>query len=48
MEVYVYVDYREEKGGEINIRVPVCMEKMFPEIKYGDEPKKVKVSNITL
>lgn len=34
--------------GEINIRVPVCMEKMFPEIKYGDEPIKVKVANITL
>lgn len=32
--------------GEINVRVPVCMEKMFPKIKYGDEPIKVKVSNI--
>lgn len=34
--------------GEINIRVPKKMETMFPEIKYGDEPIKVKVSNITL
>ena len=34
--------------GEINIRVPVCMEKMFPEIKYGDDPIKVILSNITL
>lgn len=34
--------------GEINIRVPKKMEAMFPEIKYGDEPIKVKVSNIIL
>lgn len=34
--------------GEVNIRVPVCMEKMFPEIKYGDEPIRVKVSNLTV
>lgn len=33
--------------GEVNIRVPLCMEKMFPEIKYGDDPVKVKVANIT-
>ena len=33
--------------GEINIRVPRKMETMFPEIKYGDEPILVKVSNIT-
>ena len=29
--------------GEINIRVPKCMEKMFPEIKYGDGPIEVKL-----
>jgi hypothetical protein len=34
--------------GEVNIKVPNCMEKMFPEIKYGDKPIKVKVSNITV
>ena len=34
--------------GEINIRVPKKMESMFPEIKYGDDPIKVKVVNITL
>jgi len=34
--------------GEVNIRVPVCMEKMFPEIKYGDEPIRVKVSSLTV
>ena len=34
--------------GEINIRVPKKMEAMFPEIKYGDNPIKVKVANITL
>ena len=27
--------------GEINIRVPKCMERMFPDIKYGDEPIRV-------
>ena len=35
-------------NGEVNIRVPKKMEAMFPEIKYGSEPMKVKVSNITL
>lgn len=30
--------------GEINIRVPKCMESMFPFIEYGDEPKKVSLS----
>ena len=34
--------------GEINIRVPKKMESMFPEIKYGDDPIKVTLSNITL
>ena len=34
--------------GEINIRVPKKMEAMFPEIRYGDDPIKVKVANITL
>lgn len=34
--------------GEINIRVPKKMETMFPEIKYGDEPIKVRISNIVL
>lgn len=34
--------------GEINIRVPKKMETMFPEIKYGDEPIKVRISNIAL
>ena len=34
--------------GEINIRVPKKMESMFPEIKYGDDPIKVILSNITL
>ncbi len=34
--------------GEINIRVPKKMEAMFPEIRYGDNPIKVKVANITL
>lgn len=34
--------------GEINIRVPKKMEEMFPEIRYGDDPIKVKVANITL
>lgn len=27
--------------GEVNIRVPACMETIFPTIKYGDEPVKV-------
>jgi hypothetical protein len=34
--------------GEINIRVPKKMESMFPEIKCGDEPIKVKLSNVTV
>ena len=34
--------------GEINIRVPKKMESMFPEIKYGGEPIKVKLSNVTV
>lgn len=34
--------------GEINIRVPKKMESMFPYIKYGDDPIKVKVANLTL
>ena len=33
--------------GEINIRVPKKMEPMFPTIKYGDSPIKVKLANIT-
>ena len=30
--------------GEINIRVPVMLEKTLPDIKYGDEPVLVKLS----
>lgn len=30
--------------GEVNIRVPKCMEPLFPEIKYEDEPVKVSIS----
>ena len=30
--------------GEINIRVPACMETILPEIKYGDEPVKIRLS----
>ena len=30
--------------GEVDIRVPVCMEALFPEIKYEDEPITVKIS----
>ena len=30
--------------GEINIRVPKCMETLFPEIKYEDEPVNVSIS----
>ena len=29
--------------GEINIRVPKCMERIFPEIKYGDSPIKINL-----
>lgn len=30
--------------GEVNIRVPNCMEPLFPEIKYTDEPVKVSIA----
>ena len=30
--------------GEVNIRVPKCMESLFPEIKYEDEPVKVSIT----
>ena len=30
--------------GEVNIRVPKCMESLFPDIKYEDEPVKVKIT----
>ena len=30
--------------GEVNIRVPKCMEGMFPSINYGDEPVKVSIT----
>ena len=30
--------------GEVNIRVPKCMESLFPNIKYEDEPVKVKIT----
>lgn len=30
--------------GEINIRVPACMETILPNIKYGDEPVRVALT----
>ena len=30
--------------GEVNIRVPVVMEQVFPQIKYGDDPVKVCIN----
>jgi hypothetical protein len=30
--------------GEVNIRIPKCMEGMFPDIKYGDSPVKVSLT----
>ena len=30
--------------GEVNIRVPKCMEPLFPEMKYEDEPAKVRIA----
>ena len=30
--------------GEVNIRIPECMEDMFPELKYGDAPVKIELS----
>ena len=30
--------------GEVNIRIPDCMEGMFPELKYGDAPVKIELS----
>lgn len=30
--------------GEVNIRVPKCMEPLFPDIKYEDEPIKVSIT----
>lgn len=30
--------------GEVNIRIPKCMEVLFPEIEYEDEPVKVNIS----
>ena len=30
--------------GEVNIRVPKCMESMFPTLKYGDNPVKINMS----
>ena len=30
--------------GDVNIKVPATMEPLFPEIKYGDEPVKVRIS----
>ena len=30
--------------GEVNIRVPKCMDSMFPDLKYGDEPMKIDLT----
>jgi len=31
-------------SGEVNIRIPRCLEHLFPEIKYGDGPIKVTLT----
>ena len=30
--------------GEVNIRIPKCLESLFPDLKYGEDPVKVNLT----